>query len=136
MLEINCSGCVGCCSNKLPLTPVLWPGEEHSFRDDSRRIDTPHGIGYLLKRKENGNCIFLDEKHEKCTVYHARPAECQLYPLLLDLSSFPKVGAKLDRRFCPNLNSLSLNNESVEKFLSKFTFTEQFKNIYESLPNC
>lgn len=37
--------------------------------------------GYALKAKEDGSCIFLDNK--RCSIYEQRPAICRLYPYML-----------------------------------------------------
>ncbi len=136
MLKINCSGCVGCCSKELPLTPVLWPGEEDKFRGNVVAVNTPEGIGYLLRRKENGNCIFLNETHGRCDIYNSRPAECRVYPYLLDFSKPEEGIIKLDTRFCRHLDSLSIEADEFQKFLNQFAFPEEFRKIYESLQNC
>lgn len=41
--------------------------------------------GYALKTKEDGACIFLNEK--RCKVYNERPSICRLYPYMLHLEA-------------------------------------------------
>lgn len=135
MIKINCSGCVGCCSN-FPLAPVLFPGEENRFIGNIQRVQTPEGTACLLRRKENGNCIFLNELHDRCAIYNVRPAECRLYPYMLDFSKPEEGIIRLDTRFCPNLPTLTLEPRVLDEFLNQFKFPERFMKIYEALQNC
>lgn len=53
-------------------------------------------FGWVLKRDEDTNCIFLKEK--KCQVYEDRPHLCRTYPFMLD-------GEELITSECPGLSS-------------------------------
>ncbi len=50
----------------------------------------------VLKTKNNGSCIFLDELTVKCTIYEARPVACRLYPLRFYKKSDAVVEIVLD----------------------------------------
>lgn len=45
-----------------------------------------HSFGWMLRRKRNGDCIFLayGSGLYKCTIYDLRPALCQTYPFYLE----------------------------------------------------
>jgi len=95
MIKINCEGCNNhCCGKNKFLTPVLLPSEEEKFKKHSRIVKTAHRDIRVLVKKKNGNCIFLDDKTIKCTIYPERPLECQLYPFLLEFKK-EKPGGKL-----------------------------------------
>lgn len=45
-----------------------------------------HSFGWMLKRKKNGDCFFLEKSDRpyRCTIYDFRPALCQTYPFYLE----------------------------------------------------
>lgn len=49
--------------------------------DEAGRI---HTFGWMLQRKEDGSCIFLDPASKKCLIYKVRPALCRTYPFFTD----------------------------------------------------
>ena len=133
MIKINCNGCSNNCCGKNPhLTPVLLPSEEEKFKKYSRSIQTPYGKIKVLAKKENGNCILLDEKTLKCTAYDKRPLECALYPFLLDFSK-KEPSAEIDKRFCPRLNTLIANKEEIAVLIKKQHFPKDWVNAYKTL---
>lgn len=133
MIHIDCSGCGNhCCGRNPSLTPVLLPSEEDRFKEHSVIVRTPNRELRVLAKKENGNCVFLDDKAMRCTVYGERPLECKLYPFLLDFSK-EKPDAKLDRRFCPHLRTLQFGRGKISEFIKKHSFPEDWIKAYESL---
>ncbi|MDY0266705.1 MAG: YkgJ family cysteine cluster protein [Methanimicrococcus sp.] len=42
-----------------------------------------HTFGWMLQRKKDGDCIFLDSEN-KCLIYEQRPSLCQTYPFFMD----------------------------------------------------
>lgn len=42
-----------------------------------------HTFGWMLQRKKDGSCIFLDSEN-KCLIYEQRPSLCQTYPFFMD----------------------------------------------------
>ena len=136
MIHIQCQGCNNhCCGHNPFLTPVLLRSEEEYFKEYSNKIQTPHGEIWTLEKKENGNCIFLEDKTMRCTIYPKRPLECQLYPFLLDFDK-GVPDAKLDKRYCPHLNTLSFDMESIAALLKKHTFPQDWIKAYQSLKEC
>jgi hypothetical protein len=136
MIQIDCSGCTNHCCGKNPnLTPVLLPCEEDDFQDSSKCVKTPYGEVRILRKKDDGNCIFLDQKTTKCTIYNTRPLECRLYPLLLDFSK-AKPDVKLDTRFCPHLHNADFNQEEIADLIQRYSFPKDWIKAYESLADC
>ncbi len=136
MLQIDCKNCTNhCCGNNPHLTPVLLPSEEKLFLGSSQIIQTPNRKIHVLSKKENGNCIFLNDATSQCTIYKDRPLECQLYPFLLDFSQ-NKPSLKLDNRFCPQLKSLTHDPNSIQALIDKHNFPLDWIKAYESLEDC
>lgn len=135
MIKIKCEGCNNnCCGKNFHLTPVLLPSEEEKFKKHSRKIETPYREIRVLAKKENGNCIFLNDKIIKCTIYSERPLECRLYPFLLDFSK-EKPDVELDKRFCPHLKTLLANKEKISGLVQKQHFPEDWIKAYGTLEN-
>lgn len=130
MIQFNCTGCTNNCCQNPSLTPVFLPFEEKQFKKYSRKIKTPFKDIFVMK-KENNACIFLDAS-KKCKIHANRPIECQLYPLLLDFeASNPSV--KLDKRFCPKLNTFKLNKEKIALFINSLNLPKEWINAYQFL---
>lgn len=88
-----CLGCSGCCWERAPLTaPDIFTFGEILF--DGRISDRPirrflesYGIVYakdgmvdiILRRDEEGACIFLDKQHHQCKHHRLRSLVCQTY---------------------------------------------------------
>jgi Fe-S-cluster containining protein len=43
-----------------------------------------HAFGWILRRKKNGDCIFLERDTYKCRVYPVRPMLCSTYPFYME----------------------------------------------------
>ncbi|WP_256621282.1 YkgJ family cysteine cluster protein [Methanolobus chelungpuianus] len=45
-----------------------------------------HTFGWELSRRENGDCVFMQEKREgnRCAIYDARPMLCSTYPFYME----------------------------------------------------
>ncbi|WNY24859.1 YkgJ family cysteine cluster protein [Methanolapillus millepedarum] len=41
-------------------------------------------FGEMLKRTQNGTCVFLDTETNTCKIYDVRPLLCQTYPFFID----------------------------------------------------
>ena len=132
-MEIDCSGCASLCC-KDPKTPVLLPSEEEKFKELSKLVKTPFRDMYLLGKNKDGSCILLDNKTGRCKDYSNRPFECRLFPFLLDFSK--GIEAKLDVKFCPNVNSLSYSKGEVCEFIKSQNFPEEWIKGYDSLEDC
>ncbi len=75
--KVNCAGCVACCKRgAIVLHPALG--------DDPRKFEDfiePTPVGWVLKRKKDGSCIFLDEEDGKgfCKVWANAPGVCKAF---------------------------------------------------------
>lgn len=43
-----------------------------------------HAYGWMLRRKRNGDCVFLEEDTNRCRIYPARPMLCSTYPFYIE----------------------------------------------------
>jgi Fe-S-cluster containining protein len=43
-----------------------------------------HAYGWMLRRKRNGDCIFLEKGTNRCRIYPVRPMLCSTYPFYLE----------------------------------------------------
>jgi len=94
-IGFSCTCCGKCCTK-------AFNGHVFLLAEDARRLKTfspesmipapdfpysdPSGnfyvSGYALKTRENGDCVFLDEK-KRCKIYDQRFAICRVYPYML-----------------------------------------------------
>lgn len=88
-LRFKCTGCGECCTgapgfvwvNKEEIAAIAKEVglEEAEFEKCYVR---EIGVRKSLKEREDANydCVFLDSKTRKCTVYNARPRQCRTWP--------------------------------------------------------
>jgi len=132
MLNVTCTNCDnGCCHNP-SLTPILLVSEEEKFADFSRLVQTAFRDMKVLKKRENGNCIFLDDEKRRCSNYENRPLECRIYPYLLDFS-LGETSIVLDTRFCPSLSTLSSDVLKLLKYVRKFEYPQDWVKAHCSM---
>ncbi len=43
-----------------------------------------HAFGWMLRRKRNGDCVFLEQGTNRCGVYPVRPMLCRTYPFYME----------------------------------------------------
>jgi Fe-S-cluster containining protein len=85
--QIDCRQCANCC--RVATAKVTERDVDRlarHFRLKPGRIVADYVVqsedeGTILRRRENGECVFLDGND--CTVYEARPEVCQRYPHLV-----------------------------------------------------
>lgn len=87
-LRFTCTQCGDCCSGAPgfvwvkqgeieALAKLVTEGDVESFEDQYvRRV----GARKSLKEFPSGDCVFLDAKTRRCTVYSARPEQCRTWP--------------------------------------------------------
>ena len=87
-LRFSCTQCGDCCSGApgfvwvneeeiAALANLVTDGDVEAFEDQYvRRV----GVRKSLKEFPGGDCVFLDEKTRRCTVYTARPRQCKTWP--------------------------------------------------------
>lgn len=61
----------------------MIPAPDFPYSDPSGNF---YVSGYALKTRENGDCVFLDEKR-RCKIYDQRFAICRVYPYMLHRES-------------------------------------------------
>ncbi len=85
-LQFTCSMCGHCCSKA---EGYVWVSEEELtlladyLKEPLLEVKAMYTIwttkGYRLREKGDGSCVFYADK-EGCTVYPARPLQCQSWP--------------------------------------------------------
>lgn len=92
-----CDHCAAsCCSLPVEVKPSdlvrMELMDEFELQEDlkhiARRLMKQHLVGHFhsktqtltLARMANGDCIFLDSRSRRCTIYHQRPSTCRNHP--------------------------------------------------------
>ena len=86
-LKFECTQCGDCCTgapgyvwvtnDEIALLANELKVEVDEFE---RRFVRKVGIRKSLVEYSNGDCVFFDTEARKCTVYGARPKQCQTWP--------------------------------------------------------
>jgi len=87
-LRFKCTGCGDCCTGA---PGYVWVNKEEiaalaalvgldvgTFED--RHVTKIGARKSLAERPHSYDCVFLDAKTRKCTVYSARPRQCRTWP--------------------------------------------------------
>ena len=86
-LRFKCTGCGDCCSggpgfvwvNKAEIAALAKEVGLDEAEFESRYV-REIGVRKSLIEFDNFDCVFLDGKTRKCTVYEARPRQCRTWP--------------------------------------------------------
>ena len=86
-LRFKCTGCGDCCSggpgfvwvNKAEIAALAAEVGLDEAEFESRYV-REIGVRKSLVELDNFDCVFLDGKTRKCTVYNARPRQCRTWP--------------------------------------------------------
>jgi hypothetical protein len=95
----RCTGCARCCRAAFgDNTVTLFPGEIRAIMratglewlqvaepeevGDVDRYGNRHAFEWALRKKPDGDCIFLDGG--RCSIYDLRPRICRTYPFFLE----------------------------------------------------
>lgn len=86
-LRFKCTGCGDCCSggpgfvwvNKAEIAALAEEVKLGVEEFESRYV-REIGVRKSLKERADYDCVFLDGKTRKCTVYNARPRQCRTWP--------------------------------------------------------
>lgn len=54
------------------------------LREDIDYEGNIHAFGWILRRKRNGDCIFLEKGTRRCRTYLVRPMLCRTYPFFIE----------------------------------------------------
>jgi Fe-S-cluster containining protein len=105
-LSFECTRCGACCTGA---PGYVWLNAEEIARLAEYRSETVEqftkqfvrrvGQDYSLIEKPGGDCIFWD-KTAGCTVYPARPVQCQTWPFWPDNIASPEAWESV-KRVCP-----------------------------------
>ena len=93
-----------------------------------------HAYGWMLRRKRNGDCVFLEKDTTRCRVYPVRPMLCSTYPFYIEgLKLYTceceglgiHISAEESRKLAETL--LSRNILELEDTLSMYEKYEDFE---------
>ncbi len=86
-LRFTCTQCGDCCTGA---SGFVWVNAEeiaalakttgHAIAEFEEKFVRKVGVRKTLTERENGDCILLDAKTKKCTVYGDRPRQCKTWP--------------------------------------------------------
>jgi len=128
---LDCTKCDGrCCKTPINnFNVVLLPQEMKNLKKFSKKLKTRYGGVYILNKKEDGSCIFLDNMH-RCTIYKDRPFECKVFPLVIDYER-TFVLSKL----CPKIKNITKKEicNSIKEWKNKQLSTNWIK-AYSTIP--
>ena len=54
------------------------------LKDDIDSGGNIHTYGWMLRRKRNGDCVFLEKDTNRCRIYPVRPMLCSTYPFYIE----------------------------------------------------
>ncbi|RXA21975.1 YkgJ family cysteine cluster protein [Methanosarcina sp. MSH10X1] len=101
----------------------LSPDSLESFQECIDCEGRVHAFGWILRRKRNGDCIFLESDIHRCRVYPVRPMLCSTYPFYIE-------GLRLQTCECEGLglqisagDSLKLAEDLLFRYVSELEDT-------------
>ncbi len=119
-LAFSCTRCGACCTGA---PGFVWVDPEEiqalathrgeTLDQFSRRFVRRVGDRYSLVERPGGDCVFWS-KEAGCTVYPARPAQCQTWPFWPENLASPESWEAV-RRVCPGSGTDSGRVFSVEE---------------------
>lgn len=133
----QCAGCDTCCAERIPLTLIdiysLQKGLLEILGVKIALVDIIKRYAYVKAEGKNidimlaqnfaGKCVFLDQQHKKCTIYHYRPFTCQTYIC----SPLSKRAAKLRERI------VNAGEDQLVKWcLENMDEQELYHEVYEA----
>lgn len=99
-----------------------------------------HAFGWILRRKRNGDCIFLEKGTSRCRVYPVRPMLCRTYPFYIqglrlhtcecEGLTYP-ISAEDSRKLAENL--LYRYSSELKDTLSMYEKFEDFRRAEKGL---
>ena len=109
-LRFQCTQCGDCCSGA---EGYVWVNQAEIDAMAARRGMTPAafteafvkqvGVRRSLTERPGGDCVLLDEKTRKCTVYEERPRQCRTWPFWDSNLRSPEAWAEAAEA-CPGCN--------------------------------
>ena len=113
-LRFQCTQCGDCCSGS---EGFVWVNQAEidamatrlgvTSADFEARYVKRVGVRRSLTERPNGDCVLLDEKTRKCTVYEERPRQCKTWPFWDSNLRSPDAWAEAAEA-CPGCNKGNL----------------------------
>ncbi|MFN5272983.1 MAG: YkgJ family cysteine cluster protein [Planctomycetota bacterium] len=112
-LSFECTGCGNCCSG--PQTGFVWVddqeilaiakqvGLDHDLDRFERQFVRTIGHRKSLVEYSDGDCIFLEPKTRRCSVYESRPGQCRTWPFWKENLASPARWGQVAKS-CPGCN--------------------------------
>ena len=129
MIKIDCSDCNICCGYEC-FNPVLLPSEEKRFKKYSLKIKTPFRDIFILKRKEDGYCLFQNKTNTGCQIYKKRPVDCRLFPYSLRFNKKGEAKIALDQEVCKRTRKGCYNKPRIRKYLRDLKIPADYGKAY------
>jgi Fe-S-cluster containining protein len=114
-LRFTCTACGTCCSGE---PGAVWVNDDEIAALAAHLGTTPAdveatyvrrlGSRRALFERFDGDCIFLDEGSRRCTVYAARPVQCQTFPFWKETVKTAEAWDEVTRA-CPGAGSGKLH---------------------------
>jgi uncharacterized protein len=109
-LRFRCTQCGDCCTGS---EGYVWVNQQEvdslaaacgmTAEDFERKHVRRVGIRRSLKERANGDCVLLDAKTRRCTVYDVRPRQCRTWPFWDSNLRSPRAWAEAAEA-CPGCN--------------------------------
>lgn len=113
-------------------TPATSDGSDSDLIDTDGKI---HTFGWMLARKSNGDCNFIEdaETSNKCTIHDVHPMLCRTYPFYMqDMELHISECEGLERKISPE-ESLKLASDVIDRYVAELKDTialyEKFEEI-------
>lgn len=112
-LQFSCTRCSACCrhtsgyvflskSDIIKAAAYLSISEEEFLIRCCRQVHLSEGIRVSLTEKDNMDCIFWKEENGGCSIYPARPWQCQSYPFWTQLLN--EQAWQREKSSCPGID--------------------------------
>jgi Fe-S-cluster containining protein len=103
-------------------TPATSDGSDSDLIDTDGKI---HTFGWMLARKSNGDCNFIEdaETSNKCTIHDVRPMLCHTYPFYMqDMELHVSECEGLGHKISPE-ESLTIAHDVASRYITEIEDT-------------
>ncbi len=116
-------------------TPATSDGSDSDLIDTDGKI---HTFGWMLARKSNGDCNFIEdaETSNKCKIHEVRPMLCRTYPFYMqDMELHTSECEGLGRKIAPE-ESLTIAHDLINRYVAEIEDTiALYEKFEEFTPN-